>query len=237
MITTSGRPVVSQCAMALAATASSSGMRPIISRSSEPSSWSVANSRSSASRLASSAPSHRIAGPMRASSARSGPIANGIMVTTIRKNSAPISAPPPTRTASRMSRSTRADKRAHAGPILSSRGAFEPDRPMRGGDDHAAAGEMAAHQLGQPILRRHVERRGRLVQQPDRPLHRDQPRDRQPPPLPGRQIGRRQVGERRQIDRSSAASTVAAPSPRYRAQNCRFSPTVSDGFSASWWPR
>ena len=35
--------------------------------------------------------------PMRASSARSGPIANGISVTTIRKNSTPTSAPPPSR--------------------------------------------------------------------------------------------------------------------------------------------
>ena len=37
-ITTSGSAVVSQCAIAFAATASSSGMRPIINRSSEPSS-------------------------------------------------------------------------------------------------------------------------------------------------------------------------------------------------------
>ena len=35
---------------------------------------------------------------------------------------------------------------------------------MRGGHDHAAAGEVAAHQIGEPVLRRHVERRGRLVQ-------------------------------------------------------------------------
>ena len=41
---------------------------------------------------------------MRLSSARSGPSANGISVTTTRKNSTPISAPPPTRTAMRMSR-------------------------------------------------------------------------------------------------------------------------------------
>ena len=42
-----------------------------------------------------------------------------------------------------------------------------------------------------------VERRGRLVEQPDRPRHRDQPGERQPPPLPGRQVGRRQVGRAR----------------------------------------
>ena len=59
----------------------------------------------------------------------------------------------------------------------------------------------AAHQIGQAVLRRHIERRGRLVEQPDRPRHREQPRDRQPPPLPGRQIGRRQIGQRREVDR------------------------------------
>ena len=80
-------------------------------------------------------------------------------------------------------------------PYLQFAGVVEADRTVRGGHDHAAAGEMAAHQFGQPVLRRHVERRGRLVEQPQRPRHSDQPRDRQPPPLPGRQIGRRQVGE------------------------------------------
>ena len=48
------------------------------------------------------------------------------------------------------------------------------------------------------VLRRRIERRRRLVEQPDRPRHRDQPGDRQPPPLSGRQISGRQVGERRQ---------------------------------------
>ena len=103
-ITTSGNPVVIQCAIAFVATVNSSGIAAIIRRSSEPSSWSVANSRSSASKLASSAPSQRIAGPIRLSSARSGPIAKGIMVTTIKKNNAPMSAPPPTRVASCRSR-------------------------------------------------------------------------------------------------------------------------------------
>jgi len=57
-----------------------------------------------ANRLASKAASHRIAGPMRLRSPRSGPTANGTSVTTTRKNSTPIIAPPPTRTAIRMSR-------------------------------------------------------------------------------------------------------------------------------------
>src|SRR6202051_4259495 len=105
---TSGSPAASQCASALAAQASSSGVRPITIRSSEPSSWSAMNSRSSVSRLASSAPSQRTAGPSRVSSARSGPTANGISTTTVRKNNTPISAPPPTRSAIWMSLRIRA---------------------------------------------------------------------------------------------------------------------------------
>ena len=58
-------------------------------RSREPSSWSVASSRSSPSRLASRAPNHRIAGPMRASRPRSGPSANGTSVTTHEKKNQP----------------------------------------------------------------------------------------------------------------------------------------------------
>ena len=64
---------------------------------------------------ASSAAIHRIAGPIRASRPRSGPMANGMIVTRIRKNIAPTDAPPPTRLAIRHSRrkSARA-ARAHA---------------------------------------------------------------------------------------------------------------------------
>ena len=80
-------------------------------------------------------------------------------------------------------------------------GALEPDRPVRRGDDQAAAGKMRAHELGEASLRRCVERRGRLVQQPQRPRDGDQPGNRQPPPLPGRQIGCRQIGERVEVER------------------------------------
>ena len=70
---TRGRPVVSQWANALAAIASSSGVSPMSMRSREPSSRSAANRRSRPSSEASSAPIHRIAGPIRCNSARSGP--------------------------------------------------------------------------------------------------------------------------------------------------------------------
>src|SRR6266478_2156148 len=61
------------------------------------------------------------------------------------------------------------------------------------GDDHAAAREMITYQRGKQVLTGGVERTGRFVQQPDRPPHREQPGDREPPPLSGRQIGRRQM--------------------------------------------
>ena len=53
--------------------------------------------------------------------------------------------------------------------------------------------EVVAHQAGEQILPGRIERRGRLVEQPDRPPHREQPGDREPPPLAGGQIGRRQM--------------------------------------------
>src|SRR5713101_83548 len=277
---TSGNPAASQCASALAAQASSSGVRPITIRSSEPSSWSAVNNRSSVSRLASNAPSQSIAGPSRVRSARSGPTANGISTTTVRKNSTPISAPPPTRSAIWMSlriRAARAVMRcgpatippqtfaqvdphprplpargrgAHARSIRRARlpkakfpyqprevigspqgrrfapasrhlplpsplrggvgggGAtpgpsrFSPDpqfsrlypqRRVGRGDDQAASGEMITHQGGKQALSGGVEGIGRLIQQPDRPPYREQPGDREPPPLSGRQIGCRQV--------------------------------------------
>ena len=54
-----------------------------------------------------------------------------------------------------------------------------------------------------------VERRGRLVEQPDRPLHGHQARDREPPPLPGRQIGGRQVGQRHPGPTAASAAISA----------------------------
>ena len=48
---------------------------------------------------------------------------------------------------------------------------------MRRGNDHAAAGEMRAHQVGEARLGGDVERRSRLVEQPDRALRREQAGD------------------------------------------------------------
>src|SRR6266849_3087063 len=244
----SGSPVVSQWANALAARASSSGTRAAMIRSSEPSSWSIVIRRTRASRLASSAPSHRIAGPMRASRRRSGPTANGTSVTTIRKNSTPIGAPPPTRTASRMSRprsaasgfstsrsgceraSRQRMRAAHASPRelarerhgggvhIPSPAPFqsqlhcpvEPERAMGRRQDQSAATEMGAHEAGQHGLRRGVEGGGRLVQKPDRARRRYQPGERQPAPLPGREVGGRKAGKPIEPDGGEGAAVSPA---------------------------
>ena len=69
---------------------------------------------------------------------------------TIRKNSAPISAPPPARMASRMSRTQQGGERGHARaqPQLLWR-ARQADRPVARRDDHPAGREMRPHQFGQ----------------------------------------------------------------------------------------
>src|SRR4029078_6117340 len=66
--------------------------------------------------------------------------------------------------------------------------AGEADGVMRGGEDEAATGEVVAHQGGQQGARGAVERGGGFVQQPERPVDRDQPGERQPPPLPRREV-------------------------------------------------
>src|SRR6266702_3898421 len=186
------------------------------------------NSRSSVSRLASSAPSHRIAGPSRDSSARSGPTANGISTTTVRKNSTPISAPPPTRSAIRMYRRMRA-ARAVMGCLPNERAArpkkaegpseschppdpqlprLNPERGVGGGHDHAASSEVIAHQAAEHVLAGHVQRRGRLVQQPDRAADGEQPGQRQPAALAGGQEGGGEISGVVEADRSEAFSRV-----------------------------
>ena len=212
---TSGRPVVSQCAAALAATASSSGVSLIRMRSSEPSSWSAASSRSSVSRLASRAPSHRIAGPIRPSSARSGPMANGVSTTTIRKNSTPMPAPPPTRTRERRSRmNSGGERRSRARPNAAPCAFSSPSGPWVAARIMPPPARCCRIRCGKHVLRRAVERRGRLVEQPDRPRHREQPRERQPPPLPGGEVGCRQIGHAVEADRGQGAGGAASSPPR-----------------------
>ena len=47
---------------------------------------------------------------------------------------------------------------------------------------------MITHQGDEQALPGGIERIGRFIQQPDRPPHREQPGDREPPALSGRQI-------------------------------------------------
>ena len=68
---------------------------------------------------------------------------------------------------------------------------------------------MRAHDLGEPDLGVGVERGGRLVEQPQRALDGDQARQREPPPLPRREIGGRQAGERGEFDRLEGRASSA----------------------------
>ena len=89
---------------------------------------------------------------------------------------------------------------------------------MRRGDDHSATGQVIAHQVGQPFLRRRIERRGGLVEQPDRPWHGDKAGNRQPPALTGRQIG---GGQDR---RAGARSTASSAGSMARSGTQKFGP-------------
>ena len=75
----------------------------------------------------------------------------------------------------------------------------------------------AAIGRAQPLLAVAVERGRRLVEQPDRRRRREQPGQRQPPPLPGRQPAARPIGDRvepeggeRRVDRRGAATPRSA---------------------------
>ena len=69
----------------------------------------------------------------------------------------------------------------------------------------SAAGEVLPHQPGERVLGLAVERRGWLVEQPQRPFDGQEAGDGEPPPLSGRQVCGRQVGQRRQPDRGQSA--------------------------------
>ena len=125
-----------------------------------------------------SAASQRIAGPMRLSSARSGPTRKGHMVTTTRKNSTPISAPPPTRTAMRMSRTRRAASALTAfglrgSAAWSSRSSCVAPCPAARGVAARMRPPSARCARIKPARRScadGIERAGRFVEQPDRPF-------------------------------------------------------------------
>src|SRR5208282_3829301 len=65
--------------------------------------------------------------------------------------------------------------------------------------------EMRLHEPPKALLGGGVEGGGGLVEQPDRPRYRQHPRQRQPPPLPGREVTGRQMTEFAETDGLEAA--------------------------------
>ena len=72
---------------------------------------------------------------------------------------------------------------------------------MGGRDDEAAVGQMRGHEMQKGVLRGAVERRDRLVEEPQGAVRDEEPGEGDAPPLPGRQIGDRQRGGMSQADR------------------------------------
>ena len=98
---------------------------------------------------------------------------------------------------------------------------------MRRRDHHAAGGDVLGDDAAEFGFRLRIERRRRLVEQPDRSLDGEEPRDRDAALLPGRKIGRRQIDEMRRAAPRSSASIGARPlSPPVRRQKTMFSRTV-----------
>ena len=90
----------------------------------------------------------------------------------------------------------------------SSRSAEASPSQRASGDDQATAREVIAHDTCKQALAGGVERIGRFIQQPDRPPHREQPGDRQPPPLSGRQESRRELAGMIEPHRGKAVAGV-----------------------------
>jgi len=70
---------------------------------------------------------------------------------------------------------------------------------VHGGQDHAPARQVLGHQFGGDAAPRLIQRGQRFVQQPQGARGGDQARQRQPPPLPRRQLARLQIQQGRQL--------------------------------------
>src|SRR3569833_4304652 len=92
---------------------------------------------------------------------------------------------------------------------------LDAERPVGGGDDQSAAGEVLAHQRYKHRLTRSIERGGRLIQQPERPRRCEQPCQRQAAALTGRESGRRQLAG---VAESDGGEAIAARAPRHAAE-------------------
>ena len=102
----------------------------------------------------------------------------------------------------------------HADPPESQLFRLNPQRPMRRRDDHPAAGQVPAHQSGQHLLAGRIERRGRLVEQPERARDREQPGEREAAALAGRQVGGGQMAERIKADRGERRRRASQSPPK-----------------------
>src|SRR3546814_479818 len=158
------------------------------------------------------APIQTMAGPMRERRLRSGPTPKGMTATTVMKNSTPIRAPPPARTESFRSRRRRdimrgprggadgGSRSAWTSPYLLRHTrksghpqlprALQPQRLVRRGEHDAAFGEMRLDQIRETCLCSSIERRGRLVENPDRTMGDEQLGEGHAPLLAGGEIGR-----------------------------------------------
>ena len=96
-----------------------------------------------------------------------------------------------------MSRSMQGEKRIHARPNRNCLAPEMPIGPWLAATISPPERRCFVIEVGKRFLCLGIERGGRLVQQPERALHRGKPRDRQPPPLAGRQVRRGQIGQAR----------------------------------------
>jgi hypothetical protein len=81
---------------------------------------------------------------------------------------------------------------------------------MGRGHDQAALAQMRLQQSCEAVLRTGIKRAGWLIEQPDRTFHRDQSGNGQPPALPRRKVGGRQIDQVFKTDRSKRSADLRA---------------------------
>src|SRR5258708_6757240 len=195
-IRTRGRPETNQWANTLAATVIPRGVAPSSICSSVPSEWSDANIRCRASIEARSAATQMTPGAIVRRSAGSGPIPRGKRLTTITKKRSTVMTSELRRAASRRSRwiTHRSAASMSAPPEIDTQCCGDPGLEMRRENHCCAPGEVLRDQILHVLHSGGVERRKRLIQDPQR--HRfaqGQARERDAPPLALRQHPRRQI--------------------------------------------
>ena len=114
-----------------------------------------------------------------------------------------------------------------------------PSCMMRGRNDDAPGPKVLLHQGQEFLVRPCVEPGGRLVEQPDRPVAGEQPRDRRAAFLPCREIAERQMAETAKADLvERRARGRSRGSPRKRRPEFQiFRYRSAQVFIAFRWPR